>query len=251
MATISIPSSFATYSNCETDKRIIVTRWKSVGSGSHSGATCQSRAHLRVHGATYRYLSRINDNDTKPRWRTDWFHARNSETCRRFIASTSRSLCSRVNSLHSRRRWRLRLRRRRRRRRRTKQKKEEEEDKKKKKKKSVCVCIHTVGFGQGKSTRMNAVRGFHPPSRRYKFSLSILGIGNLLMPREGKVSLRRSPSARGGECEEEGNRDRVGLVSVKRFRSFVTCCYLRAIFYWFVLSPILLFFEYSLMSAIS
>lgn len=76
--------------------------------------------------------------------------------------------------------------------------------------------IHTVGFGQGKSTRMNAVRGFHPPSRRYKFSLSILGIGNLLMPREGKVSLRRSPSA-GGECEEEGNRDRVGLVSVKRF----------------------------------
>ena len=95
----------------------------------------------------------------------------------------------------------------------------------------VCVCIHTVGFGQGKSTRMNAVRGFHPPSRRYKFSLSILGIGNLLMPREGKVSLRRSPSARGGECEEEGNRDRVGLVSVKRFRSFVTCCYLRAIFY--------------------
>lgn len=37
-------------SNCETDKRIIVTRWKSVGSGSHSAATCQSRAHLRVHG---------------------------------------------------------------------------------------------------------------------------------------------------------------------------------------------------------
>lgn len=59
--TMQSPSSFAIV------KRIIVTRWKSVGIGSHSGATCQSRAHLRVHGATYRYLSRINDNDTKPR----------------------------------------------------------------------------------------------------------------------------------------------------------------------------------------
>lgn len=110
--------------------------------------------------------------------------------------------------------------------------------------------IHTVGFGQGKSTRMNAVRGFHPPSRRYKFSLSILGIGNLLMPREGKVSLRRSPSAGGGMWR----RGKPWPCWTGFCETIPVFCYLLLLTCYIlliVLSLILLFFGYSLMSAIS